>query len=361
MSTLKSPLEKEMTRRNFLKLAGKTLALAAAIPAFDQLTAYGQANSETPLAWNGPYALARHDPSKPNVYFTRNLSAEGVCKIYGKVKGGITGNVAVKLHTGEPHGPNLLPIEYIKALQGKIPRSSIVECNVLYNSPRRETQTHLETIKINGFDFCPVDILDAEGDVLLPVPGRKEVSARPKDGQEPLAAGTQLREVALGKNILNYDSLVIYTHFKGHSMGGFGGSLKNIGIGLASGKTGKRIVHGEGWPRGKEFLERMVESGQAVTEHFKGRFTCLNVLKNISVDCDCAGARGAKPTCGDIGIVGSTDILAADQACVDLIYQMPEQHRRDITERIESRSGLHQLEYMDALNMGSRQYNLIEI
>jgi len=354
---------KEFTRRDFLKAAGGTMALAAAIPTFLQVSAHAQENGQTQLTWDGSHAVPQVDPSKPIVYFTRDLSPEGVQKIYEKINKGITGRVGIKLHTGEPHGPNLLPLEYIKHLQSNIPHSAIVECNVMYKSPRRETNTHSETIKINGFDFCPVDILDEDGDIMLPT-GAKEFLYKQADnfGEKfPFEPGIHLREIAIGKHVLNYDSLLVYTHFKGHAMGGFGGSLKNIGIGMASGKVGKRMIHGDGFPLGKEFLERMVESGKATTEHFKGHITYINVLKNISVDCDCAGSRAAKPTCDDIGIIGSTDILAADQACVDLIYQMPGDQRRDIAERMESRSGLHQLEYMEALGMGSREYNFIEI
>ena len=355
---------KEVTRRGFFKVAGSAVALAAAIPSFSRLTAYAQEKAPGPLIWSGSHATLVHNSTKPNVYFTRDLSPEGVRKIYGRINQGITGKVGIKLHTGEPKGPNLLPIEYIKKLQVQIPRSAIVECNVLYKSPRRETATHRETIKINGFDFCPVDILDADGDVMLQIPGMKEFLDQHIDnfgGTFPFEPGVHLQEVAIGKHVLNYESILVYTHFKGHAMGGFGGSLKNIGIGFASGKVGKRMVHGEGWPLGKGFLERMVESGKAITEHFKTHIAYINVLKNISVDCDCAGARAAKPTCDDIGIIGSTDILAADQACIDLIYQMPDNQKHDIVERIESRFGLHQLEYMEALGMGSREYNLVEI
>jgi uncharacterized Fe-S center protein len=354
---------KEFTRRNFLKFAGGAMALAA-IPTFPQVTAQAQENEQKQVNWSGSHAISPHDPGKPNVYFTRDLSPEGVQKIYERINQGISGKVGIKLHTGEPHGPNLLPIAYIKNLQSKIPHSSIVECNVLYKSPRRETKTHRETIKINGFDFCPVDILDEDGDVMLPMPAVNTFLDKQLDnysGNCPFELGIHLHEIAVGKHLLKYDSLLVYTHFKGHAMGGFGGSLKNIGIGLASGKGGKRMIHGEGWPRGKGFLERMVESGDAIVEHFKGHIAYINVLKNISVDCDCAGASAAKPTCDDIGIIGSTDILAADQACVDMIYQMPADQRRDIVERMESRFGLHQLEYMEALGMGSREYNLIEI
>ncbi len=353
---------KDYSRRDFLKAAGSTMAMAAAIPTFFQVPAHAQESSQTQVTWDGSHAVSQYDPSKPVVYFTRDLSPEGVQKIYEKINNGITGKVGIKLHTGEPHGPNLLPIEYIKNLQSRIPNSSIVECNVMYESPRRETNTHRETIKINGFDFCPVDILDEDGDVMLPT-GAKEFFDKQLDnftGPYPFERGIHLWEIAVGKHVLKYDSLLVYTHFKGHAMGGFGGSLKNIGIGMASGKVGKRMIHGEGWLGGNGFHERMVESGKATTEHFKGHIAYINVLKNISVDCDC-DAHAAKPTCNDIGILGSIDILAADQAGVDMIYQMPAVQRRDIVERIESRSGLHQLEYMNTLGMGSREYNLIEV
>lgn len=303
------------------------------------------------------------DGTKPKVFFTRDISVDGLKKIYGAINQQIQGRVAIKLHTGEPNGANLLPIELIKGLQPTIPNSTIVETNVLYPSPRRETATHREVIKTNGFTFCPVDIMDAEGDATLPIKGMQEFFDQycklPAD-ERPYAEGRHLTEVAVGKHLLNYDSLVVYTHFKGHAMGGFGGSLKNIAIGCASGKVGKLQIHGDGWPTGDLFLERMVEGGKAVTDHFGENITYLNVLKNLSVDCDCNG-NGAAPTCGDIGILGSTDILAIDQASVDMVYAMPEEHRRDLVERIETRSGLHQLEYMETLQMGSREYELVSL
>lgn len=197
----------------------------------------------------------------------------------------------------------------------------------------------------------------------MPIHGVQEFLDKQMDnmrGPFPFERGIHLREIAVGKRVLKYNSLLVYTHFKGHPMGGFGGSLKNIGIGMASGKVGKRMIHGDGWLGGKGFLERMVESGKAITEHFKDHIAYINVLKNISVDCDCI-AKGVKPTCNDIGILGSTDILAADQAGIDMIYQLPVNELRDIAERIESRGGLHQLEYMETLGMGSREYNLVKI
>lgn len=290
---------------------------------------------------NGSSSAAPKEKAK--VYFTKEITPESLVKIYHKVNQDIKGKVAIKLHTGEPNGPNLLPRELAQALQAEIPDSSIVECNVLYGSLRQKTVSHRKVLEINGWTFCPVDIMDADGDVNLPIKG-----------------GKQLKEVAVGKHIENYDSMVVYTHFKGHAMGGFGGSLKNIAIGCASGKVGKAQIHGSNWEIGKKFLERMVEGGKAITDHFGKNITYINVLKNISVDCDC-DAHGAKPTCPDIGILASTDILAVDQASIDMVYALPENDNKDIIERIESRDGLHQLEYMEKLKMGNRHYEIIEI
>jgi uncharacterized Fe-S center protein len=300
--------------------------------------------------------------NKVPVYFTKDISPAGLLKVYSKVNEGLKGRIGIKLHTGEPHGPNLLPIEFIKSLQGHIPNSTIVECNVLYESPRQTTKGHLETLKINGFDFCPVDIMDSDGDVALPIPGMRELLSASSSlfAKKRYTSGRHLTEIAVGKHLLNYDSLLVYTHFKGHAMGGFGGSLKNIAIGCASGQAGKNQIHGEGWPKGPLFLERMVESGKGVSSHFGKQITYINVLKNISVDCDC-DEHGAKPTCDDISILASTDILAIDKASIDLVYALPKQQRRDIVERIESRDGLHQLEYMKTLHMGTDQYKLIHI
>lgn len=311
----------------------------------------------------GTGGAAAAQPKKSQVFFTKDISVNGLLNIYSGINQGMKGKIGIKLHSGEPHGPNLLPIEFIKGLQPHVPNSTIVECNVFYPGPRKNTKTHLETLKINGFDFCPVDIMDTDGDAVLPIPGMKEFFDKYSDfalKERPFTPGWHLTEVAVGKNLLNYDSLLVYTHFKGHAMGGFGGSLKNIAIGCASGQVGKRQIHGEGWPGGPLFMEHMVEGGKAVTAHFGPHITYINVLKNISVDCDC-DAHGKKPTCDDIGILGSTDILAIDKASVDMVYALPPEQRRDIVERIESRSGLRQLEFMKTLNMGNDQYELITI
>lgn len=293
----------------------------------------------------GPLPAAAQE--KAQVFFSREISAQALQKLYARVNQGMAGKIAVKLHTGEPHGPNILPREMVRAFQATLPNSTIVECNVLYPSPRQTTQGHLQTLRTNGWTFCPVDIMDADGDADLPVPG-----------------GKWLKKVAVGKHLLAYDSLLALTHFKGHAMGGFGGALKNIAIGCASGKVGKAQIHRQGadlWSGGPRFMERMVEGGKAITAHFGPRITYINVLRNMSVDCDCAGTGAAKPSAPDLGILASTDILAVDKASVDMIYALPEAQRRDLVERIESRSGLRQLSYMKEQGMGNDRYELITL
>lgn len=318
-----------ISRRNFLK-GGVAALSAAALGDFIR-----------------PIRAEAALQEKARVFFTRDISAEGLLKVYGRINQAITGNVAIKLHTGEPDGPNILPREMVRTFQAALPDSTIVECNVLYNSPRQTTEGHRKTLQANGWTFCPVDIMDADGDIDLPVPG-----------------GKWLQKVAVGKHILRYDSMLVLTHFKGHTMGGFGGSLKNISIGCASGKVGKAQIHSDGkqqWAGGPLFMERMVEGGKAITTHFGPRIIYINVLRNMSVDCDCAGTGAAKPTTPDLGILASTDILAVDKASVDMIYALPEEQRRDLVERMESRSGLRQLSYMKEQGMGNDQYELITL
>lgn len=284
---------------------------------------------------------------KAVVYYTRDLSAQGLKKIYAKVNQDITGKVAVKLHTGEPHGPYILPREWVKELQASIPKSTLVETNVLYGSPRQHTATHRETLKTNGWTFSKVDIMDEEGTAKLPIKG-----------------GKHLKEISVGSHMLNYDSLVVLTHFKGHTMGGFGGSLKNIGIGCADGKIGKAQVHhggGTSWEGGERFMERMVESAKGTIDHFAPHITYINVLRCMSVDCDCAGTGAAAPKLPDLGILASKDILALDQASVDMALAQPKEQSQDLKERIESRKGLRQLTYMQELGMGNAEYELIEV
>lgn len=285
------------------------------------------------------------------VYFTRDLSAAGMQKVYEKVNGGIEGKVAVKLHTGEKNGPNILPRSWVKHLIDKdIPGASIVETNTYYGGDRDTTEKHREAIHVNGWDqVAPVDITDENGTALLPVKG-----------------GKWFKEMSVGKDLLNYDSLVVLTHFKGHTMGGFGGSDKNIGIGCADGKVGKKWIHagetGQQWGvTEEEFMERMTESTKSVIDHFAGHVTYVNTLRNMSVDCDCAGVSAAPVVTPNIGILGSTDILAVDQASIDMIYALHEGDGHDLRKRIESRHGLRQLSYMKELGMGNDKYILVDL
>ena len=292
---------------------------------------------------------ATPQPELAKVYFTKDLSPAGLLKVYNKVNADIKGKVAIKWHSGEPKGPNIIPVPMVKALQTLIPNSNLVETNTLYEGGRDTTEKHRETLKVNGWTFCPVDIMDEHGTVMLPVKG-----------------GRHFKEMSMGKGILNYDSMVVLTHFKGHTMGGFGGSIKNIAIGNADGKIGKAMVHGSTpentWACDKSpFMENMVESAKATLDHFGKQITFINVMRNMSVDCDCAGVEAAPPKVRDIGILASTDIVAVDQACIDLLYMLPEAELHDMKERIETREGLHQLDYGAEMGLGTRNYELIEV
>lgn len=285
------------------------------------------------------------------VYFTRDLSAEGLRKIYACISGCLTGKVGIKLHTGEPHGPNIIPRPWVEELIRKeLPEAAIVETNTYYDGGRYTTEDHRETLKTNGWTFCPVDIMDEDGTTALPVKG-----------------GKWFAELEMGKNILNYDSLFVLTHFKGHSKGGFGGSNKNIGIGCADGRIGKARIHttpgsDDQWDiSDEEFMERMTESAKAVANHFGEHISYINVMRNMSVSCDCEGTAAEPVVTPNVGILASLDILAVDQASVDLVYAMKEEEHHALVERIESRHGLRQLTYMKELHMGNDRYHLIDI
>ena len=285
------------------------------------------------------------------VYFTRDLSAEGLQKIFRRVGGTLTGKVGIKLHTGEPHGPNIIPRPWAEALiREELPEAVIVETNSYYDGGRYTTEAHRETLKVNGWTFCPVDILDEDGAEPFPVKG-----------------GKWFTEMYMGKHLSGYDSLLVLTHFKGHSKGGFGGSDKNIGIGCADGRIGKAMIHttpgsDDQWDiSNEEFMERMTESAKAVADHFGEQICYINVMRNMSVSCDCEGTAAEPVVTPNVGILASADILAVDQACVDLVYAMKEDDRHALVERIESRHGLRQLTYMKELGMGNDRYRLIDI
>ena len=285
------------------------------------------------------------------VYFTRDLSAEGLRKIYARISGCLPGKVGIKLHTGEPHGPNIIPRPWVEELIRKeLPEAAIVETNTYYDGGRYTTEDHRETLKTNGWTFCPVDIMDEDGTTALPVKG-----------------GKWFAELEMGKNILNYDSLFVLTHFKGHSKGGFGGSNKNIGIGSADARIGNSRINttpgsDDQWDiSDEEFMERMTESTKAVADHFGEHISYINVMRNMSVSCDCEGTAAEPVVTPNVGILASLDILAVDQASVDLVYAMKEEEHHALVERIESRHGLRQLTYMKELHMGNDRYHLIDI
>ena len=285
------------------------------------------------------------------VYFTANLSAEGLLRIFDKVGAHLTGKVGIKLHTGEKDGPNIIPRPWVKKLvDERLSRAAIVETNTYYEGDRYTTPQHRETIAVNGWTFCPVDILDEDGIVMLPVNG-----------------GKWFTEMAMGGHLPGYDSLLVLTHFKGHTKGGFGGSCKNIGIGCADGRVGKAMIHttpgsDDMWDiSNEEFMERMTESAKAVADHFGKHIVYINVLRNMSVSCDCEGCAAEPVVTPNVGILASTDLLAVDQASVDLIYAMQEHQHADLVERMESRHGLRQLSYMKELGMGNDRYRLLDL
>ena len=339
----------DFSRRDFFKMAGIT-----AMGAILSNIGINKASAQAPVI-GSKEVTAKTAGSKAKVYFTKHIDANHLLKLYEKINEGIYGKVAIKLHTGEAHGPNILPRDMVKAFQAKIPNSNIVETNTMYVGDRDTTEKHRQTLKTNGWTFCPVDIMDEDGTIMLPV--RNYI---------------HLPEVSMGSHITNYDSMVVLTHFKGHARGGFGGSLKNIAIGCADGQIGKRMVHGftkstapgaDDWvgsmANGALFMENMADSGKATCDYFGKHIVFINVMRRMSVDCDCAGTSAAEPTIPDLGICASTDILAIDQACIDMVYAHPD--RKDLVERIESREGLAQLEAMKKLKMGNPQYEIISI
>lgn len=297
-----------------------------------------------------PYADRTGEESV--VYFTRDLSPEGLVKIYDRVSSVLGGRIAVKLHTGEAEGPNIIPRPWVRTLFDERLKddATIVETNTYYEGSRYTTEEHRKTLETNGWTFAPVDIMDENGVAALPVHG-----------------GKWFKEMHVGKDLLNYDSLLALTHFKGHVQGGFGGSNKNIGIGCADGRIGKAEIHttpgsDDQWDiRTEEFMERMTESTHATVDHFAGKAAFIDVMRNMSVSCDCEG-KGAEPVqTPDVGILASLDILSVDQACIDIVYGMPCHAGRHLIERVESRHGLRQLSYMKELGMGNDKYRILDI
>ncbi|MBQ3486531.1 MAG: DUF362 domain-containing protein [Clostridia bacterium] len=287
-------------------------------------------------------------PSK--VYFTKAITPEKVLELYRMLEIELPGKVAVKLHSGEKGNQNFLGPDFWRPMIESV-NGTVVECNTAYAGSRDVTSRHLETMKEHGWsDSFPVDIMDGEGpDLQLLIPG-----------------GKVIQKNFVGRNLTNYDSLLVLSHFKGHPMGGFGGAIKQLSIGIAS-SYGKKHIHGAGDARlsfGGDhdgFLEAMADAASSVAKRYAGKAAYINVMKNLSVDCDCC-AVAEDPCMADIGMLASLDPLAIDQACLDLVYAATDDPgQTHMLERIESRNGVHTLEAAAALDFGSREYELIRI
>ncbi len=285
---------------------------------------------------------------KSKVYFTKDITPEAVRKLYDALGITLPGKVAVKLHSGEVGNQNFIRPDFWQPVIAKV-NGTIVECNTAYEGKRNTTELHWETMKQHGWtEIADVDILDAEGEMELSVEDRK-----------------MIRKNYVGDHLKNYDSMLVLTHFKGHPMGGFGGSLKNISIGIAS-SHGKAYIHGAGdveafWNADHDsFLESMADAAKSIVQFFGGKMAYINVMKNMSVDCDCC-AVAEDPKMADIGILASLDPAALDQACVDLVYRSEDPGKSHLIERMESRNGIHIVETAVEIGIGSREYELVEI
>ena len=287
------------------------------------------------------------------VYFTKVITPESLIKIYEKLGVNLKGNVAVKLHSGEKGNQNYLRAEFVKPLVDYV-NGTVVECNTAYAGARNTTEKHKKLIEEHEWNkYFKFDLMDAEGpDMVLDIPN-----------------GKILKKNYVGKDLANYDSMLVLSHFKGHAMGGYGGALKQLSIGCAS-SAGKSLIHTAGktndqyklWdnlPEQDHFLEAMADAAESAHNHFKDNIVYINVMKNLSVDCDCDGNASA-PCMEDIGILASTDPIAIDQACLDLVYNSNDEGKEKLIERIESRHGVHTIEAASELGFGEREYELIE-
>lgn len=285
---------------------------------------------------------------KSKVYFSKEITPEMVLKLFNLVNYKLEGNVCVKVHSGEPGNQNFIKPDFWKPIIEEV-KGTVVECNTAYDGKRNTTKAHLETFKQHGWDKFQVDLLDAEGPDL-------ELSI--KDGKV-------IKKNYVGKNIKKYDSMLVLSHFKGHPMGGYGGAIKQLSIGVAS-SYGKAYIHGAGepekiWTADHDlFLESMADAAKSVIEYFDSKIVYINVMKNMSVDCDCC-AVAEDPCIKDIGILASTDPIAIDQACIDLVYGCDDERKSHLIERIESRNGVHTIESASKLGYGSREYELIKV
>ena len=287
---------------------------------------------------------------KPTVYFCKEITPEKVLALYELLGVSLPGKVAVKVHSGEVGNQNFLRPDFWRPLIDRV-GGTVVECNTAYEGQRNTTEKHVKTMAHHGWtERFPVDIMDAEGpDLVLPIPG-----------------GVRIKENYVGKNLPNYDSMLVLSHFKGHPMGGYGGAIKQLSIGVAS-SFGKAYIHGAGEPEKiwtadhNAFLESMADAAASVVDFFHGQIAYINVMKNMSVDCDCC-AKAEDPCMADIGILASTDPIAIDQACIDLVYAATDDPgQAHLLERIESRNGILTIEASAALGFGSREYTLVEV
>ena len=287
---------------------------------------------------------------KSKVYFSRTITPEKVLELYKLIDKPLKGNVALKVHSGEKGNQNFLRPDFWKPLIDHV-GGTVVECNTAYEGERNTTEKHWKTIKDHGWcDYFNVDIMDEEGpDMELAIPN-----------------GKRIQKNYVGKNLEKYNSLLVLSHFKGHPMGGYGGAIKQLAIGVAS-SFGKAYIHGAGEPEKiwtadhDAFLESMADAAASIADYFKGEAVYINVMKNMSVDCDCC-AVAEDPCMKDIGILISLDPIAIDQACIDLVYAATDDPGLDhLLERIESRNGVHTIEAAAELGFGSREYELIEI
>ena len=280
------------------------------------------------------------------VYFTADISARGILAAYKALGVNVSGKVAIKLHMGEPGNKNYLRPELLQDLTNTV-KGSFVDSNTAYGGRRGDTASHLQSAKDHGFTYAPVDILDAGGTVKLPIKN-----------------GKHLTEALLGSNIMNYDWIISVAHFKGHSMAGFGGTFKNLAIGIAT-PEGKRAIHSDPGgamfsTTGEAFFEKVIEYNMALMNAKPGKMLYINILNNMSVDCDCSARAGA-PVMPDIGVLASTDPVALEKASLDLIYARPEDERRELVQRIESRGGTHQVIYAERMGLGKQTYELIRL
>lgn len=292
--------------------------------------------------------------SKPVVYFTKDISPESVVRLYEKLGVKLPGKVAVKVHSGEEGNQNYLHPEFMRPMVEEVD-GTIVECNTAYDGARDTTEKHVKLMEKHGWSkYFDVDIMDAEGpDVVFPIEN-----------------GRVLHENLVGKNIMNYQSMLVLSHFKGHPMGGFGGALKQLSIGCAS-NQGKVNIHtgaastvqGDFWDKHAEqddFIEAMAEAAETIVNHFGSNMAFINIAVNLSVDCDCC-AIAEDPCMADIGIFASLDPVAIDQACIDAVYNSTDPGRNHLVERIESKHGTKIIEDAARLGYGSKEYELVEI